>query len=125
MYVIEKDNSAAGRNCSLLVKNRNILIKTEYLTAGRVNISWLSIRKKNTQHLSVQCNTVERQSCDIQVCTLRAQCRCARALQGFAGCDRDSATFYENIMSARTNQMLLLQSCLVAGVHGDEKLMAK
>lgn len=46
MDVIEKDNSAAGRNCSLLVKNRNILIKTEYLTAGRVNISWLSIRKK-------------------------------------------------------------------------------
>lgn len=50
----------------------------------------------------MQCNTVKRQSCNIQACTLRAQCRRACALQGFTGCDRDSATFYENIVSART-----------------------
>lgn len=50
----------------------------------------------------MQCNTVRRQSCDIRVCTLGAQCRCTCAFQGFTGCDGDSATFYENIVSAGT-----------------------
>lgn len=50
----------------------------------------------------MQCNTARRQSCNIQACDLRAQCRSACALQRFMGCDKDSETFYENIVNART-----------------------
>lgn len=79
----------------------------------------------------MQCKTVKRQSCNILACILRTQYRCACALQGFTGCDRDSATVCENMVGARTSDQpnaaaaVLPGVTLVVGLHVDEKLTVK
>lgn len=133
MYIIENYISAAGWSCSLLVKNINILVKTEYETTGRVNISWLSIRKKKIKYSISLCSvTLWKGSPVTSKCVISELSAEVHVLCKDLWAVTETVKHFMRLLwvpGPLTNLMvLLLQSYLVvilAVVHVDEKLMAK